>query len=81
MELLEKSNKITERFVQLLIENDLDYSDELKIFSKIAEKYNLKYFPSYIKENNLNYNTTNKKVEQGIIPSVEIDGITFILNF
>lgn len=67
----------------LQVVNQLDklpYSDEIEIMVHLFRKYNLKTISDYSDESGISRQTIYNKVNKGNIPSIELAGITFIIE-
>jgi hypothetical protein len=73
------STQIKDRFLQLLSENVLDYSDELQIFEAIAKKYNMQTITNYANSQNpkVSYNGVLDRINRKRCASFKIDKVVF----
>jgi hypothetical protein len=76
------SEQIKNRFLQLLNENVLNYSDELQIFEAIAKKYDMKTITNYGNSQTpkITYNGVLDRIKRKTVAYIEVDTVIFCAN-
>lgn len=74
------SNRVAKRMIELIDKNEIFFSDELKIFQVISDKYQLMSISDYAKHCNCAYNTVVSEIKNNRIATVKINKHHFILE-
>lgn len=74
------SQKVTDRFLQLLEENKLFYSEELRILEVLLNRYCLLTISDYARKKNLTPNGVKYLIDHEKIATIEINGHVFIIG-
>lgn len=71
-------SKEARQVVQVL--DKLSMTDELNILVHITNKYGLKTISNYIRDSGENRQTVYNKIHMGKMPSIDLMGITFVIE-
>ena len=74
------SKKVEERFIQLINENKLYSSSELKIITALFKKYELVTIPDYATKIGKTYNGVMDMISRKKVAVIEISNKTFVIN-
>jgi hypothetical protein len=79
-ETFEKSEKIANRFIEIVNNNDLIFSHELKIIEVLFKKFELVTVQDYAQKTGKSYNGIQDMIKRSKLATIEISGKIFILK-
>lgn len=74
------SEKVSNRMIEIIEQNKLYYSDDLKILKSLFQKYELISISDYAKRINKSYNGILDMIKREKVATIIISNQTFILN-
>jgi hypothetical protein len=73
------SKKVTDRFIELSLNGQIFYNDDLRIFDLFQEKYRPVTITEYAKLVGKPYKTVSRWVEGKKLATIDFGGVTFII--
>ena len=74
------SQKVTERMIELINQNKLNYSDDLKILKLLVQKYEVISIQDFANKQGKSYNGILDMIKRDKVATIEISGKTYVFN-
>ena len=74
------SRKVTERMIELINQNKLNYSDDLSILKSLVQKYEVISIRDYANKQGKSYNGILDMIKRDKVATIEISGKNYVIN-